>query len=101
MGWCVLATDNPEKVLYVSVTPALTPTTPYEIQQNPVPQVDMANFKTGVREVFPQGLVERGEDLILYYGAAEVSVAGARVNKKALVDALGLEIKFNKSAPAL
>ncbi len=98
MGWCVLATDNPEKVLYVSDAPALTPTAPYEIQQNPVPQVDMANFKTGVRVVFPGGLIERGEDLILYYGAAKVSVAGARVNKKALVESLGMEMRFNRSA---
>jgi predicted GH43/DUF377 family glycosyl hydrolase len=101
MGWCVLATDNPEKVLYVSDAPALTPTAPYEIQQTPVPQVDMANFKTGVRVVFPEGLVELGEDLVLYYGAAEVSVAGARVNKKAVVESLGMETRFNRSAAAL
>lgn len=101
MGWCVLATDNPEKVVYVSDAAVLTPTAPYEMQQNPVPQVDMANFKNGVRVVFPEGLVEKGDDLLLYYGAAEVSVAAARVNKKALVEALGMEIRFNRSAAAL
>ena len=92
MGWCVLDSSYPEKVLYVSDAPALTPEAPYEIQQQPIPQVDMANFITGVRVVFPEGLVELGDDLLVYYGAADVSVGGARVNKRALVDALGKEI---------
>jgi predicted GH43/DUF377 family glycosyl hydrolase len=61
----------------------------------------MANFKTGVHVVFPQGLVEMGEDLLVYYGAADVSVAGARVQKKALVESLSLEIKFGRSGAAL
>ena len=96
MGWCVLDLKNPEKVLYVSDAPALTPEAPYEIEHNPIPQVDMANFKTGVRVVFPQGLVERGEDLLVYYGAADVSIAAARVNKRALVDSLAEAIRMNQ-----
>lgn len=88
MGWCVLDANNPEKVLYVSDAPALTPEAPYEIESGPIPQVDPANFKTGVRVVFPQGLVERGDDLIVYYGAADVSVGAARVNKRELVESL-------------
>jgi predicted GH43/DUF377 family glycosyl hydrolase len=48
----------------------------------------MANFRTGVRVVFPQGLVERGDDLVVYYGAADVSVGGARVNRHALLGAI-------------
>jgi predicted GH43/DUF377 family glycosyl hydrolase len=48
----------------------------------------MANFITGVRVVFPQGLVERGEDLLVYYGAADVSIAAARVNKEALLNSI-------------
>jgi predicted GH43/DUF377 family glycosyl hydrolase len=88
MGWCVLDRETPEKVLYVSESPALTPEAPYEIEAGPIPQVDMANFKTGVRVVFPQGLVERDDDLIVYYGAGDVSVAGARVNKEALLASL-------------
>jgi len=101
MGWCVVDAANPEKVLYVSETPALAPEKPYEIEQNPIPQVDMASFKTGVRVVFPQGLVEMGEDLLVYYGAADVCVAGARVNKKALVESLSMEIKFGRSGAPL
>ena len=88
MGWCLLDHEKPETVLYVSDTPALTPQAPYEIDAGPLPQVDMANFRTGVRVVFPQGLVERGDDLLVYYGAADVSVAGASVNREALLRSL-------------
>ena len=52
MGCCVLDLKKPAKVLYVSDAPALTPEAPYEIQLEAIPQVDMANFKTGVRVVF-------------------------------------------------
>jgi predicted GH43/DUF377 family glycosyl hydrolase len=47
-----------------------------------------------VRVVFAQGLVEVGDDLIVYYGAADVSVAGARVNKRELVDSLERAIQL-------
>ena len=92
MGWCVLDRETPERVLYVSPTPALAPEASYEIEAGPIPQVDMANFNTGVRVVFPQGLVERGDDLIVYYGAADVCVAAARVNKEALLASLETEM---------
>ena len=88
MGWCVLDLKNPETVLYVSDAPALTPHAPYEIEMGPIPQLDHSNFINGVRVVFAQGLVEVGDDLIVYYGAADVTVAAARVNKKNLVDSL-------------
>ena len=94
MGWCVLDLQNPEKVLYVSDAPALTPEAPYEIEFNKIPQVDHANFITGVRVVFPQGLVERGEDLVVYYGAADVTICGARVNKNALIASLADAIRL-------
>jgi predicted GH43/DUF377 family glycosyl hydrolase len=101
MGWCVLDLVNPEKVLYVSVAPALTPEAPYEIQQQPIPQVDVANFINGVRVVFPEGFVELGDDFIVYYGAADVSVGGARVNKRALVEGIRNEIALGHTAVAL
>jgi predicted GH43/DUF377 family glycosyl hydrolase len=101
MGWCVLDLKKPEKVLYVSDAPALTPEAPYEIERNAIPQVDMANFKTGVRVVFPQGLVERGEDFLVYYGAADVSVAAARVNKRALISSLEEAIRLNSGGVPL
>jgi predicted GH43/DUF377 family glycosyl hydrolase len=101
MGWCVLDLKKPEKVLYVSDAPALTPEAPYEIERNAIPQVDMANFKTGVRVVFPQGLVECGEDFLVYYGAADVSVAAARVNKRALISSLEEAIRLNNGGVPL
>jgi len=101
MGWCVLDLKAPEKVLYVSDAPALTPEAPYEIELNPIPQVDMANFRTGVRVVFPEGLVERGEDLLVYYGAADVSIAAARVNKRDLVASLAEAIRLNEGGVPL
>lgn len=88
MGWCVLDADRPEIARYVSDAPALSPSAPYEIEMNRVPQVDPANFRTGIRVVFPQGLVELGEDFLVYYGAADVSVGGARVNRRALIESL-------------
>jgi len=101
MGWCVLDIEKPETVLYVSDVPALTPEAPYEIEHRVVPQVDPANFKTGIRVVFPQGLVERGDDLLVYYGAADVSVAGARVNKRELIASLADAIKRKQGGAPL
>lgn len=101
MGWCVLDLKKPETVLYVSDAPALTPEAPYEIEHGEIPQVDPANFKTGIRVVFPQGLVERGDDLLVYYGAADVSVGGARVRKRDLVDSLAEAIKLKQGGVPL
>jgi predicted GH43/DUF377 family glycosyl hydrolase len=99
MGWALLDLRDPRRVLYVSPEPALRPEAPYEIQQEPIPQVDMANFRTGVRVVFPQGLVERGSDLIVYYGAADVSVAAARVDREALLALLEEALARGDGAP--
>jgi predicted GH43/DUF377 family glycosyl hydrolase len=96
MGWCLLDLHDPAKVLYASDAPALTPSAPYEIELGDIPQVDRANFVTGVRVVFPQGLVERGDHLIVYYGAADVSVAAAKVPTRALLDAIAAAIDGNE-----
>jgi predicted GH43/DUF377 family glycosyl hydrolase len=92
MGWCLLDSEIPEKVLYVSDVPPLTPQASYESDAGPLIQLDMANFINGVHVVFPQGLVERGDDLLVYYGAADVSVAAARVNKESLLSSLAEEM---------
>jgi predicted GH43/DUF377 family glycosyl hydrolase len=101
MGWCVLDIENPETVRYVSDSPALTPQAPYEIETDLIPQVDHAYFINGVRVVFAQGLVEVGDDLIVYYGAGDVNVAAARVNKRELVDSLEQEIRLGKGGVPL
>ena len=97
MGWCLLDLNNPETVLYVSDAPALAPEASYEIDAGPLPQVDMANFKTGVRVVFPEGLIERDGNLLVYYGAADVSVAVAQVGSDALLESLDRAIARNHS----
>jgi len=101
MGWCVLDLERPEKVLYVSDSPPLSPQAPYEIEMGIIPQLDHANFITGVRVVFAQGLVEMGDDLIVYYGAADVTIAGARVNKNALVDSIEKAIELGQGGVPL
>lgn len=101
MGWCVLDEKIPEIVRYVSDEPALTAREPYEIELREMPQVDSANFRNGIRVVFPQGLVDHGEDLFVYYGAADVSVAGARVNKRELTDSLDKAIIAGEGATPL
>lgn len=98
MGWCVLDDESPERVRYVSASPALVPEAPYEIVAGPIPQVDMSNFPIGVRVVFPQGMVERGEDLLVYYGAGDVCVAGASVNRDALLDSIEAAIAAGAGA---
>ena len=98
MGWCVLDRETPERVRYVSASPALAPEAAYEIEAGPIPQVDMANFPSGVRVVFPQGLVESGEDLLVYYGAGDVCVAGASVNRDALLDSIEAAIASDRGA---
>lgn len=88
MGWCLLDGSDPGRVRWVSREPALAPEAPYEIVRHPIPQVDMNNFTGGVRVVFPQGMVELGGELLVYYGAGDTFVAGARVARAALEDAL-------------
>ena len=96
MGWCALDLKKPETVLYVSDAPALTPKAPYEIEYGEIPEVDPASFKTGIRVVFPQGIVEKGDDLLVYYGAADVSVAAERVRKRDLVASLAEAVKLKQ-----
>ena len=46
-----------------------------------------------VNDQHAAGLVERGEDLIVYYGAADTTIAAARVPKRELVASLAEAIK--------
>ena len=81
--------------------PVLTPDAPYEIEPGPIPQVDMTSFRTGVRVVFPQGLVEHGDDLLVYYGAADVLVAAASVNREALLTSIEAAIAAGRGGVPL
>ena len=44
---------------------------------------------------------ERDEELIVYYGGADVCVAGARVKKRDLIDSLEKAINNGEGAPPL
>jgi predicted GH43/DUF377 family glycosyl hydrolase len=101
MGWCLLDMHDPATVLYVSEVPALAPEAAYEVDAGPLPQVDMANFRTGVRVVFAQGLIERDGDFLVYYGAADVSVAGACVAQDDLLASLESAMRQGRIGPAL
>jgi predicted GH43/DUF377 family glycosyl hydrolase len=54
-----------------------------------------------VRVVFPQGLIERGEDLLVYYGAADVSAAAARVSRARLIASIEEAIASNAGGTPL
>jgi predicted GH43/DUF377 family glycosyl hydrolase len=101
MGWCVLDESDPSRARYVSPAPALAPEAPYELAAGPVPQVDMKNFIHGIQVVFPEGMIERDGEITIYYGAADIHVAGARVNRSALIDALSTAIARGDGDPPL
>jgi predicted GH43/DUF377 family glycosyl hydrolase len=88
MGLALLDLADPRKVLWTSRQPILAPEASYEIVREPVPQVDMQNFPSGIQVVFPEGLVERGDDLFLYYGAGDVFVGGAKASRTELLAAI-------------
>jgi predicted GH43/DUF377 family glycosyl hydrolase len=92
MGWCLLDGDDPTRVRWVSEAPALAPEAAYEIEPGPLPQVDMRSFPRGIRVVFPQGMVLRGDQRLVYYGAADLHVAVARVSNEALLGSIAAQL---------
>lgn len=78
MWWCVLDATDPRRVRYVSPSsrPLRGPTRAHAAHRYGDPD--------GVRVVFQEGLVERGEDLLVYR-CADVSAGVARVDKRALI----------------
>ena len=67
LGGILLDHDDPGRVLARSVEPLMTPTTDYETQ----------GFFGQV--IFSNGAVIDGDDMLIYYGAADRCLAGARV----------------------
>lgn len=76
VGAMVLDINNPSKILYRSKRPVLEPDQDYE----------NSGFKPGV--VYATGAVVKGDNLYLYYGAADNYVCAARVNLKEFLDSL-------------
>lgn len=76
MGAALLHKDDPRVVLRRLPYPILEPEEPYEIAGD-TPRV-----------VFPEGMVLRGDQLLIYYGAADTVCAVASVELSELLDAL-------------
>ena len=72
----LLDLDDPRKVIGRSHFPILAPETHYELQ--------------GVVDnvVFPSGALVEGDDLVIYYGAADTAGCAARINLNDLVNSL-------------
>jgi len=75
-GALLLDADDPARVLRRSVEPILTPTEAFE-REGFVPDV-----------VFPTGIVERGDSLLLYYGAGDTYAAMTEMSVAELKRAL-------------
>ncbi len=75
-GFVLLDFKDPSRVLGRSVEPALAPAEPWEVKGR-VPRV-----------TFPCGMVARGDDLFVYYGAADTVVGVARGSVKEILFSL-------------
>lgn len=72
----LLDLDNPTMILGRSREPVMTPTEPFEKE----------GFLGGV--VFPTGIVERDDELLIYYGAADECVGVTAFSREALTGSL-------------
>jgi len=72
----LLDLDDPTQIVAKSIEPFIEPTEPFETQ----------GFVNNV--VFPTGITERDDELLLYCGAADENLSVAGVSKSALLDSL-------------
>jgi len=72
----LLDSFNPARVIRTSSRPILEPTEPFE-RQGFVPNV-----------VFPTGIIERGDRLLVYYGAGDTYTAVAETSKSSVLECL-------------
>ena len=75
-GAILLDRDDPSRVLARSGKPIMLPTTDYETNGF-VPNV-----------VFPTAMLDVGDELQVFYGAADTSVAMTRFSKRSVLDSL-------------
>ncbi len=75
-GALLLDADDPRRVIAASDGPIMSPGTDFE----------MGGFVSDV--VFPTGIVERGDSLLVYYGAADTSTAVMELDKSLLMNSL-------------
>jgi predicted GH43/DUF377 family glycosyl hydrolase len=72
----LLDLENPYNIVSASSDPILSPSEVYE-QQGFVPNV-----------VFPTGIVSRGDDVLVYYGASDTFTAVASISRRELIDCM-------------
>ncbi len=75
-GLALLDLEDPTKVLARTTMPVFEPETSYE----------RGGVKPGI--VFPTGLIQRGDEVWMYYGAADVGIALATTTVGRLLDAV-------------
>jgi predicted GH43/DUF377 family glycosyl hydrolase len=75
-GALLLRLDDPHRVIARSAEPILVPETDFE-REGFVPNV-----------VFPTGIVERDETMLVYYGAADTATAVVELSRQELLEAL-------------
>lgn len=75
-GAVLLDHDHPERVLARSIEPIMQPQSDFETDGF-VPNV-----------VFPTAMLERGDDLQVFYGAADTCIAVTRLSKREVLDSL-------------
>ncbi len=75
----LLDLDNPAKVVSRSNGPIISPTESFEKE----------GFLGGV--VFPTGIVERDDEVLIYYGAADESVGVTAFSREGLIDSLSAQ----------
>lgn len=78
-GALLLDRQKPNRVIARSTAPIMTPITSFE-NSGFVPKV-----------VFPTALFDQGENLQVFYGAADTCIAMAEFSKRAIVDSLTLD----------
>ncbi len=84
-GALLLDRNQPARVLARSREPILQPLTNFEVEGF-VPNV-----------VFPTSMLDRGDELQIFYGAADTCVASARFSKQSVLDSLVLPEKGKSS----
>jgi predicted GH43/DUF377 family glycosyl hydrolase len=78
-GALLLDRDQPRRVLARSTEPIMQPIADYE----------MSGFVPEV--VFPTAMLDRGDEVQVFYGAADTCVATARLSKRSVLDSLELQ----------
>jgi predicted GH43/DUF377 family glycosyl hydrolase len=74
LGVLLVALDNPEHLLYRSPNPVLSPETDYEIGRSDTSWVQQVVFTCGAVSVVDKEVLDAGDELLVYYGAADTCI---------------------------